>query len=125
VLDYYGNGMSSDYVFLFTVRSEYPDVSEPTALNNRIVSGGNTQVVILIPQPPGGASDRMSVQVFTTTGRLVRTFFKDTRYSTIAGSLPILWDGTNGRGQPLGPGMYFVQIRATDFRRALKVLIVR
>jgi len=125
VLDYYGNGMSSNYTFLFTVRSQYPDVSEPTALNNRIVSGGNSQVVILIPEPPAGDSDRMSVQVFTTTGKLVRTFYRDTAYSTIAASLPLLWDGTNGRGQPLGPGMYFIQIQATNFKRALKVLIVR
>ncbi|MBN1838215.1 MAG: Ig-like domain-containing protein [Spirochaetales bacterium] len=121
LLEEYGE----DYEFIFTVRPQYPTVTEPTALNNRIVSGGNSQVVILIPEPPGGASTLMSVQVFTTTGKLVRSFYKDERYSAISASLPILWDGTNGRGQPLGPGMYFIQIRAADYKRVLKVLIVR
>ena len=46
-------------------------------------------------------------------------------YEEILEDLPLVWDGTNGRQQRLGPGLYFIQIRATGFSKTLKVLIVR
>jgi hypothetical protein len=123
--DYYDNPMDSDVSWSFTTGLQYPVFDEPTAVNNRIRPGGNDTVLIFIPEPPGGATDRVSVQVFTTTGRLVRTFHRNASYQSFSAGLPIEWDGTNGRGEPLGPGMYFIQIRATDYRRVLKVMIVR
>ena len=48
-----------------------------------------------------------------------------TPYEEIIGDLPLIWDGTNGRQERLGPGLYFIQIRATNFKKVLKVLIVR
>ena len=95
-----------------------------TIVNNRIVSGGNSETLIFVPVPPS-TSDKVSVQVFTTTGRLVRSFYRNATYSSIESHLPIQWDGTNDRGSPLGPGMYFVQIVVAGNKQTLKVMIVR
>jgi hypothetical protein len=124
ITDFYGNPMTGDYVFTFTTKKQYPDFTEPAVIKNRIGSGANTEALIFVPEPPGGPSTRVSVQAFTTTGRLVRTFYKNVPHSTI-GTAPISWDGTNDRGDDLGPGMYFVQIRMGSEKRVLKVMIVR
>lgn len=116
--------MLSDKIWQFTTIRLYPEFDEPIAIKNRIGSGTNDQTLIFVPEPPGGTATRMSVQVFTTTGKLVRTFYRNVPWSTI-GEDPIAWDGTNDRGQNLGPGLYFVQIRAADYKRVLKVMIVR
>jgi len=116
--------MASDKVWQFTTLRLYPEFDEPIAIKNRIGSGADDQALIFVTQPPGGAGTRMTVQVFTTTGKLVRTFYRNVPWSTI-GEDPIPWDGTNDRGQDLGPGLYFVQIRAADYKRVLKVMIVR
>ncbi|MEE8591283.1 MAG: Ig-like domain-containing protein, partial [Spirochaetia bacterium] len=115
---------AADYPFTFVTRPEFPEVNEPTAIKNRIGTGANSETVILIPTPPKGDGERISVQVFTTTGRLVKTFCKNVPYSTITDGRYI-WDGTNDRGQDLGPGMYFVQVRTESYKRVLKVMIVR
>lgn len=115
---------ATDYQFTFVTRPEFPVVSEPTAIMNRIGTGTNSETVILIPTPPKGASEKISVQAFTTTGRLVKTFCKNVPYSAITDGR-FIWDGTNDRGDPLGPGMYFVQVRTESYKRVLKVMIVR
>jgi len=124
VQDTDGLNMLSDKVWQFTTIRLYPEFDEPIAIKNRIGSGTHDQALIFVTQPPGGAGTRMTVQAFTATGKLVRTFFRNVPWSTI-GEDPIAWDGTNDRGQKLGPGLYFVQIRAADYKRVLKVMIVR
>jgi hypothetical protein len=119
-----GNGieMASDITWTF---STVPDLQEPVAANNRIVPGSSAPVTIFIPQPPAGASDKVTVQVFTTTGKRVATLVNAKPYSELLADLPLLWDGTNGRTQKLGPGLYFIRISATGWVRTLKVMIVR
>ena len=124
VADLEGSTKGSDESWTFTTIRLYPPFDEPIAIKNRIGTGANSEALIFVPQPPGGASERVSVQVFTTTGKLVRTFYKNVPWTTI-GAGPISWDGTNDRGQDLGPGMYFVQIRTPSYKRVLKVMIVR
>ena len=46
-------------------------------------------------------------------------------YSDLVDDLPLLWYGTNGRGDDLGPGIYFIRISATGWVRTLKVMVVR
>lgn len=125
VTDFYGNPMLADKVWAFATRQQYPTFNEPVAINNRIVPGGNQNVLIFITEPPAGPQDRITVQIFTTTGKRVATLVSNEPYQNIIGRLPLVWDGTNGRSQKLGPGMYLIQIRATKFKRVLKVLIVR
>jgi hypothetical protein len=124
VTDLEGSTMGTPDSWTFTTIRLYPDFDEPIAIKNRIGTGANSEALIFVTEPPGGPGTRVSVQVFTTTGRLVRTFYKNVPWTSI-GSDPISWDGTNDRGQDLGPGMYFVQIRGENYKRVLKVMIVR
>jgi hypothetical protein len=119
-----GNGieMATDITWSF---STVPDLQEPVAANNRIVPGSSAPVTIFIPQPPAGAGDRVTVQVFTTTGKRVATLVNAKPYSELLADLPLLWDGANGRAEKLGPGLYFIRISATGWTRTLKVMIVR
>jgi hypothetical protein len=117
--------LASEYTWGFTT---VPDVPEPVAANNRIQPGVNDRTVIFIPEPPasaGGAAARVTVQVFTPTGRRVATLVNSRVYSDLAADLPLLWYGTNGLGDKLGPGLYFVRISAGTWVRTLKVMVVR
>jgi hypothetical protein len=100
-----------------------PEMDEPRAVRNRIVPGGNQQVFFFLTEPPKGPADRVTVQVFSTSGRRVATLVDGQPYSSIP--VPFTWDGRNDAGQKLGPGMYFVQVRATNYKRTLQVMIVR
>lgn len=115
--------LQADKVWSFTTISLYPEFTEPVIIKNKIVSGGNQQALIFVTEPPAGPADRVTVQVFTNTGKRVATLVNSAPFNTITS--PILWEGVNGKGQPLGPGLYYVQIRATNYKRVLKVLIVR
>ena len=114
--------MNADFTWSF---STVPSLSEPVAANNKITPSSTEPVTIFIPQPPAGAADRVTVQVFTATGRKVATLENNQPWSAFQASLPLMWDGTNDRGEPLGPGLYFIQIRATGYQRTLKVMILR
>ena len=93
--------------------------------NNRIVPGSAAPVMIFIPQPTANPADRVTVQVFTVSGKKVATLVNNQPWNSIEASLPLLWYGKNGLGKDLGPGLYFIQIRATKYLRTLKVMIVR
>ena len=117
-----GIPMAADVDWSFTT---VPSLTEPVAANNKIVPGGAQKVTIFIPQPTSNPADKVTVQVFTTTGRRVATLVNNQSYASIAASLPLLWDGTNGKAQRLGPGLYFIRITAPGYSRVLKVMIVR
>jgi hypothetical protein len=115
--------MAGDVMWRFTTM---PSLTEPVAANNKIVPGGTARTTIFIPEPPAGASAQVTVQVFTATGKRVATLVSGERYSDLLARLPLLWDGTNGKAQKLGPGLYFIRITATGgYSRVLKVMIVR
>jgi hypothetical protein len=113
--------MNADKVWTFKTFGEFP---EPIAANNRI-DAANDHTLIFIPEPPAGANDRVTVQVFTPTGKKVATLVNAQRYSDLEDDLPLLWYGINGRGEDLGPGLYFIRISATKWVRTLKVMVVR
>ena len=121
-LDLNGYSLTEDYTWSFTT-IEY--VPEPIAANNRILPGSTDPVKIYIPEPPGGPDERITVQIFTVTGERIATLVSNTPYSQIVSSLPLLWYGKNQRQKNLGPGLYFIQIRTSSYKRVLKVLIVR
>jgi len=114
--------MATDKVWTFKTFGEFP---EPIAIRNKIQPGVNDHTLIFIPEPPAGPGDRVTVQVFTPTGKRVDTLVSAERYSEIMDDLPLAWYGKNGRGQDLGPGLYFIKISATKWSRTLKVMIVR
>jgi hypothetical protein len=122
VQDLAGNPLAADYTWSFTT---IEDVPEPVAANNRILPGQTDPVKIYIPVPPGGQSEKVTVQIFTVTGEKVVTLVKNRPYSQIAGSLPLEWFGKNSKQKNLGPGLYFIQIKTSSYTKVLKVLIVR
>ena len=101
------------------------EVPEPVAANNRITPGSKDPIKIYIPAPPGGAQERVTVEVYTVTGERVTTLVNNRPYQEIVSSLPLEWYGKNGKQKDLGPGLYFIQIRTKSYKKVLKVLIVR
>lgn len=61
----------------------------------------------------------VSLQVFGIDGRLVRTLVRGARP---AGEQEVVWDGRNGTGRPVAPGVYFC--RLTAGRRVLSQRMV-
>ncbi len=122
IKDAAGNPIDRDYTWEFTT---IPSIPEPIAANNRILPGSTDPVKIYIPEPPGGSSEKITVQVYTAKGQRVATLVDNRPYSQIVNDLPLLWYGKNGRQKDLGPGLYFIQIRTGSYKRVLKVLIVR
>jgi hypothetical protein len=122
VKDLAGNPLASDYTWSFTSRQ---DVPKPVAANNRILPGSNDPVKIYIPEPAGGPNKKVTIQVFTVTGKRVATLVDNRPFSQIKSQIPLLWYGTNGRQQKLGPGLYFIQVVSGSEKTVLKVLIVR
>jgi len=114
--------MAADYNWTFSTLV----LNESLAVNNRIdprAPAGEQQVRVFIPEPPAGAEDRVTVAVYTARGKRVATLVAGRPYQEIVADLPILWDGSNGQKQKLAPGLYFIQITATGFKKTLKVLI--
>ena len=129
VTDAEGSPLVADYTFSFTTASAAGSLSftDIIVANNRIVPGSTDPMRIFIETPEGlDAGDAVTIGVYTSTGRRVATLTEagDTYADVIAGQ-PILWYGTNDREQPLGPGLYFVQVSSEGYRRALRVMIVR
>ena len=122
ITDLYANPLESDFIWSFTTRE---DVPKPVAANNRILPGSTDPVKIYIPQPSGGANEKITVQVYTVTGKKVATLVSNRTYAQIKSQIPLLWYGKNGRNQDLGPGLYFIQVMSGSDKTVLKVLIVR
>jgi hypothetical protein len=116
---------SNNTVTITLLQLDIPIPDEPVAANNRILPGQTNPVVIYIPEPPGGPSERVTVQIYTVAGERVATLVDNRRYSQISSSLPLLWFGKNQRQKDLGPGLYFIQIKTSSYTKILKVLIVR
>jgi hypothetical protein len=122
VEDIYGNPMISTTTWSFVTTA---NVARPVAANNRILPGSTDPVQIHIPEPAGGPSEKITVQVFTTTGKKVATLINNRPYSQVESQLPLLWYGKNSRQKDLGPGLYFIQVITGNDKTILKVLIVR
>jgi len=65
---------------------------------------------------------RAVVEIFDVGGRHVSTVF-DGRSE--AGFNTTVWDGTRSGGGPVSSGVYFYRIKAGDFERAMKMVVVR
>jgi hypothetical protein len=122
VEDIYGNVMTTTYTWSFATTA---NVAKPVAANNRILPGSTDPVQIHIPEPAGGPNERITVQVFTTTGKKVATLVNNSTYAQIENQLPLLWYGKNSQQKNLGPGLYFIQVVSGGEKTVLKVLIVR
>ena len=64
----------------------------------------------------------MLLEVLDTRGRVVRTL-SNTAEPT--GRYSVNWDGRDGAGAEVSPGVYFVRMRAGQFEAARKVMLIR
>ncbi len=78
---------------------------------------GNTIIRYYLPRPSA-----VILSVYDIQGRLIRTLVEG---SQKAGWHQIHWDGRNGQGTPVSSGMYFYQLKAKDFRKVKKMLLVQ
>jgi flagellar hook assembly protein FlgD len=99
-------------------------LSSPVVTPNN--DGANDQVVIqydLINLDETGGSTAM-LELYTLDGRLVTVLSKQAASS---GRLPFTWDGTDGSGIALPPGVYLLRLRVdtdNDTSTALRAISV-
>jgi len=65
---------------------------------------------------------QVTLTIYNILGQKVRTLVN--AYET-AGYKAIVWDGINEAGHPVGSGLYIYRIEAGDFRKSLKLLLVK
>jgi hypothetical protein len=70
-----------------------------------------------LPEPT-----RVVLEVFDIEGRLVATLTDEVWG---AGRHRVTWDGNDGLGNHLGPGVYFVRMRAAEFSEIGKTMLLR
>jgi len=64
----------------------------------------------------------VSLRVYDVSGRLVRVLIDEVRE---AGSYEVVWDGANDRGRRTASGIYFCRMEADDYRRTVKMVLLR
>jgi hypothetical protein len=91
---------------------------------------GTTFVTVAGPNPARGATairyglakpGDASLGVYDVSGRLVRRLHSGAQS---AGASTVPWDLHSDRGAPVGPGVYFIALRAASSRRSTTVVIV-
>ena len=68
------------------------------------------------------APGSVTLEVVDVEGRLVRLLLHD---HMPAGRHSVNWDGCDAAGMEVGPGIYFVRMRAGDFSAARKMMTLR
>jgi len=66
--------------------------------------------------------ERALLQVYDRLGRVVRSWAVGRKPSAVGA---VTWNGTDGRGQTLANGVYFVRLVAGDYRATEKVVLQR
>ncbi len=93
--------------------------------NNHMLKVGNypnpfnpsTVILLFLPE-----SESVSADIFDAGGRHIRTLVRDRLQG---GRVEIRWDGRNGRGAGVRPGVYFCRVRAGEKTATRKLLLVR
>ncbi|MCL2374586.1 MAG: hypothetical protein FWC65_05025, partial [Treponema sp.] len=93
-----------------------------TVLNNVINSNNRERVFVDFRMLRSG---RVTAQVFTLDGTLVRVLQQGNMPASGDRFHRIYWDGTNRGGRPVARGMYFIRIVAPDIDEIRKVMVVR
>jgi hypothetical protein len=68
------------------------------------------------------APSRVSLRIYDTSGRLVRTLVEGERG---AGRFTELWDGRDSGGRAVASGIYFYRLSAGGFERTKKMILLR
>lgn len=68
-------------------------------------------------------ASRVDMRIYTNSGKEIRRLL-DHR-NRLAGFHTVLWDGRDDQGQPVASGIFFCTLRAGQFERTIKMLMVR
>ncbi len=79
--------------------------------------GASTSIELSVPEPCA-----VSVAIYDASGRRVRSLLSG---PVARGAHRISWDGTDGAGRALAPGVYFALARAGKLRVERKILLIR
>ena len=90
-----------------------------TILNNVIDSLKGEKAVLQVEIPKSGS---LLIQVFTLDGNLVKLI---ERAKVGAGIYNYSWDGTNGAGDPVARGLYFVRVTGPKVDEIRKVMVIK
>jgi hypothetical protein len=107
--------------FHFNVINTRPQRGGVTILNNVIdpTAGDFTYIRYHMLRP-----GRVTVQVFTLDGTLVRNLRRNYSHTHV-GEFSVAWDGRNERGNPVARGMYFVRVVGPDVDEIRRIMVVR
>jgi hypothetical protein len=119
-----GGGIPSDWYhrvrpFSYDIRDVTLQRGGVTILNN-VINPNNGETVYLRYHLVN--SGRVTVQVFTLDGTLIKTLRRENRS---AGEWTESWNGTNNGGRPVARGMYFIRVVAPDIDEIRKVLVIK
>jgi hypothetical protein len=107
--------------FHFNIVDMRPQRGGVTVLNNVIdPTVGDVTYIQYEMLRPG----RVTVQVFTLDGTLVRNLRRNFSHSE-SGEYSVGWDGRNERGNPVARGMYFVRVVGPDVDEIRRIMVVR
>ena len=70
---------------------------------------------------PDEADESISLSVYDTSGRIVTTIIDQTM---AAGSHSLVWNGTDGEGNRVCPGVYFCRIEASSFSGTRRMILM-
>ena len=90
-----------------------------TILNNVIDSGKKERTAVQVDLTEGG---QVTILVFTLDGDVVKAL---QRGRLGAGSYTFNWNGTNGAGNVVARGMYFIRVVAPGIDEIRKVMVIK
>jgi hypothetical protein len=105
--------------FSYDIRDVTLQRGGATILNNVINPNNGERTYIRYHLVKSG---RVTVQVFTLDGTLIKTLRRENRN---AGEWVDSWDGTNNGGRSVARGMYFIRVVGPDIDEIRKVMVVK
>ena len=114
----------------FTVQ-EYSKGNEIVSLGEDFDSNISGKFSIFIAQNPArekvkiqyqlAQESRVSIKIFSVTGRCIRTF----EYKQPAGTHTLIWDGKNSKGDNVPNGVYFLRIECNNKSETKKIIFLK
>ncbi len=68
------------------------------------------------------AKDQISLKIYNSSGQLVKTSVNESKGP---GVYRIYWDGKNNDGRQLPNGVYFIELKAGDFTKIIKTVMLK
>jgi len=121
ILEHEDHEMMRQFEVIDSTGVATPEVTDGIALalgpNRPNPFGGETWVWYSLPQEA-----RVTIRVFDVTGRLVEELVDGMR---AAGHHEAVWRTSGLDRNPVGAGIYFIELRSGDFRAVRKATVVR